>query len=47
MWPVIREKGVFRKLIILTALCLDFERTFSDYIIVEFDCSIFYAYHRI
>ena len=34
MWPVIWGKAVFRKLIILANLGLDFERTFSDYIIV-------------
>ena len=26
-------------------LCLDFERTFADYIIVEYDFSISYVYH--
>ena len=41
-----REIGVFRTLILLTLLWVDFVRIFQDYIIVECDCSILYVYHR-
>ena len=46
MFPVMREIGVFRTLILLTLLWVDFVRIFQDYIIVECDCSILYVYHR-
>ena len=46
MLPLIYEGGIFRGLKLLTALCLDFERKISDYIILECDFSILYVYHR-
>ena len=46
MGTIIWGKVVFRILIILTTLCLNFKRTLSDYIVVEHDSSISYVYHR-